>query len=94
MKQSINSIIDGNGREEGEFEYDWQNFFIKRQEDVDKKTDVILRNEINGLLNKINNENLKNRILETTTSRENKLTYSYYRQGFLDGIQQMLLLNR
>ena len=93
MKHIIKSIIDGNDIDEDDFEATWQEFALKRQEKIDKKTDGILQKEINQCLDQISNSKLKNNLTEICIKRESKLTYDFYCQGFLDGIKQIILLN-
>jgi hypothetical protein len=87
----VNSIISGRMMQNEEFEDDWQEFFVKRQGKIDKKTDGILRTEIDGLLKRIQDTKLQNAIADIIVARENIVTYAYYCQGMLDGIKQAAL---
>ena len=83
------NIITGEIIVEKSFERDWQEFYIKRQNEIDKQTDSILMKEIKSLLDQINDIKLKNAISDIIIARENIVTYAYYCHGFADGTKQI-----
>lgn len=98
----IKSIITGQTILAGEFEECWQELVIKRQEALEDElnknslsSEYIKRNsKLNGILEKIENEELINNIWDAIARIQSVTTYMHYNKGFLDGIKFAMMIEK
>jgi hypothetical protein len=86
-------MIDGRDMYPGELEYDWQEYVIARQEEIEKEVANSSSLIIDELLDQINDKKLRNKIESAIIANENRATYISYNRGIFNGIKRAILLS-
>lgn len=92
-KQTIKNIITGENMQYGELEYDWQEFVLNRQENIEQKTDTSNSfKAVEKLLEQIDNNELAGSVRDAVINRECDVIYINYSRGFKEGLKVALML--
>jgi hypothetical protein len=85
-KQTIKSIITGKDLQPGEFEYDWQEFILKRMDSVNEEP----FEGVNLFIKRISNNEIRNDIGDDIGKRELKGRYISFNFSVFNKIKDAL----
>lgn len=98
----VRSRLSGRTIKYDDFEYQWQQFCLSRQEVLEEKLveraflpqTAEVEDEVYGLLEKVETtmgDSIVNELGSAITNQQNTLTYIYYNKGYFDGIKYVLM---
>ncbi|CUH97387.1 hypothetical protein P22_3515 [Propionispora sp. 2/2-37] len=101
----VRSRLSGRTIKYDDFEYQWQQFCLSRQEVLEEKLveraflpqTAEVEDEVYGLLEKVETtmgDSIVNELGTAITNQQNTLTYIYYNKGYFDGIKYALMAGK